>query len=94
VGSPLYRAGLDRDDEILTIDGDAITSLGQLEIVLQRHRPGDTVPVVFARRDGRMSGSITLEEDPRLEIVPIERTGRALSPAERTFREAWLKSRQ
>ncbi len=79
VGSPLYRAGLDRDDEILTIDGEAISSLSQLDIVLQRHRPGDTVAIVFARRDGRVSGSVTLEEDPRIEIVPVERTGRALS---------------
>jgi predicted metalloprotease with PDZ domain len=94
VGSPLYRAGLDRDDEILTIDGEAISSLSHLDIVLQRHRPGDTVPIVFARRDGRMSGSVTLEEDPRIEIVPVERTGRALSATERAFRDAWLKSRQ
>jgi predicted metalloprotease with PDZ domain len=94
VGSPLYRAGLDRDDEILTIDGEAMTSLSQVEAVLQRHRPGDVVPVVFARRDGRVNGSVTLEEDPRIEIVPVERTGRPLTAAERAFREAWLTSRQ
>jgi predicted metalloprotease with PDZ domain len=94
VGSPLYRAGLDRDDEILTLDGEAISSLSQLDVVLQRHRPGDTVAIVFANRAGRVSASVTLEEDPRIEIVPVERTGRALSSAERAFRDAWLKSRQ
>jgi predicted metalloprotease with PDZ domain len=93
VGSPLYRAGLDRDDEILSVDGEAIGSLNQLEIILQRHRPGDTIPIVFARRDGRVTGSVTLEEDPRIEIVPVERTGRQPTAAERAFREAWLTSR-
>ena len=94
VGSPLYRAGLDRDDEILTMDGEAITSFTQLEAVLQRHRPGDTVPIVFARRDGRVNGSVTFEEDPRTEIVPVELTGRPLSASERAFRDAWLTRRQ
>ncbi|RPH64262.1 MAG: M61 family peptidase [Acidobacteria bacterium] len=93
VGSPLYRAGLDRDDEILALDGEAISSSSQLEAVLQRHRPGDEVAVIFARRDGRVKGSVTLEEDPRIEIVPAERTGRPLTAAERTFRDAWLTSR-
>jgi predicted metalloprotease with PDZ domain len=93
VGSPLYRAGLDRDDEILSVDGEAISSLNQLEIILQRHRPGDTIPIVFARRDGRVTGSVMLEEDPRIEIVPVERTGRQPTSAERAFREAWLTSR-
>jgi predicted metalloprotease with PDZ domain len=92
VGSPLYRAGLDRDDVILMIDGESVASPNQLAAVLQRHRPGDVVAIVFSRRDGRVSGSVTLEEDPRIEIVPAERTGRALTSEERAFRDAWLTS--
>ena len=93
-GSPVYRAGLDQDDEIARIDGEIISSAGQLERVLQSHRPGDVVPVVFLRRGVRTNASLTLEEDPRLEVVPAERTGRALTDAERSFRAAWLNSRQ
>jgi predicted metalloprotease with PDZ domain len=93
-GSPLYRAGIDRDDEILSIDGEPLSSVGQLDAMLQRHRPGDAIAVVFVRRDGRVNGSVTLGEDPRLEIVPTERTGRPLTAAERAFRDAWLGSRQ
>jgi predicted metalloprotease with PDZ domain len=93
-GSPVYRAGLDQDDEIARIDGEIISSAGQLERVLQSHRPGDVVPVAFLRRGVRTNASLTLEEDPRLEVVPAERTGRALTDAERSFRAAWLNSRQ
>ena len=36
-GSPISRAGLDQDDEILMLDGETLASAGQLERVLQRH---------------------------------------------------------
>jgi predicted metalloprotease with PDZ domain len=93
-GSPLYRAGLDQDDEIATIAGEMISSAGQLERVLQRHRPGDVVPVVVLRRGIPTSTTLTFEEDPRLELALAERTGRSLTEAQRSFRAAWLDSRQ
>lgn len=93
-GSPIYHAGLDQDDEIVTIDGETISSAAQLDGVLQRHRAGDVVTVVFLRRGTRTSTSLTLEEDPRLQVVPAERAGRALTDAERSFRDAWLSTKQ
>jgi len=93
-GSPIYRAGLDQDDEIVMLDGEVMSSSAQLDRVLQRHQPGDRVPIIFLRRGTQTNGSLTLEEDPRLELVPTERTGRALTDAERAFRAAWLSSRQ
>jgi len=35
-----------------------------------------------------------LEEDPRIEIVPMEKIGGVLSDDQRRFRESWLSSRQ
>ena len=35
-----------------------------------------------------------LEEDPRLEIVPVEQTGGTLTPEQKQFRDAWLGSKQ
>jgi predicted metalloprotease with PDZ domain len=92
-GSPLFEAGLDQDDLLISLDGERISSVGRLGAVLDRHRPGDSLPVTFARRDGPGQGSITLEADPRLEIVSIESTGADLDEAERAFRDAWLGSR-
>ena len=93
-GSPIYRAGLDQDDEIVSLDGEPMASSPQLDRVLQRHKPGDSVPVVFLRRGARTTALLTLEADSHLEIVPVERTGRALTAAERSFRDAWLKTKQ
>jgi predicted metalloprotease with PDZ domain len=62
-----------------------------IEQVLGRLKPGAQVPIRFVRRGGeRVDQTITLEEDPRIEIVPIESAGGALSPDQRRFREAWL----
>jgi hypothetical protein len=36
--------------------------------------------------------TVTIGEDPRLLLVPVERTGRPLSAAEREFRQRWLGS--
>jgi hypothetical protein len=47
---------------------------------------------VFADHTGRArAANVTLVEDPRLEVVPIETTGAALTDAQRQFREHWLK---
>jgi predicted metalloprotease with PDZ domain len=62
--------------------------------VLQRRRPGDKIRVTIRHRGITEDVTITLEEDPRLQVVPVENTGRQLTPAERGFRDAWLGSKQ
>jgi predicted metalloprotease with PDZ domain len=90
-GTPLYQAGLDRDDLIEALDGQPVDSPHALDRLLARHAPGDAVPVRFRRRDGtRGSATLRLAADPRIEIVPVESGGGALGAAERAFREAWL----
>jgi predicted metalloprotease with PDZ domain len=92
-GSPLYKAGVAQDDLVVSLDG---TDLGQattVEAVLARHRPGATVALRFVRRGGeRVDTTITLEEDPRIEIVPIESAGGTLTGEQRRFRDAWLNA--
>lgn len=90
--SPLYRAGVEFEDQIVSLDGTDLTSMQALDAVLARHKPGDTVPIRFVRRSGEVvSASLTFDEDPRIEIVPVERAGGTLTPAQRRFRDAWLR---
>jgi predicted metalloprotease with PDZ domain len=93
VESPAYRAGIERDDVIVTLDGEALTDTRRLNAVLGRHAPGDVVPVTFLRRGRRVAASLTLEADPRQRIVPVESAGGTLTPAQRKFREEWLGSK-
>jgi hypothetical protein len=40
-----------------------------------------------------MNAVIGVIADPRLEIVPVEQAGQALTEAQRRFRDLWLRSR-
>jgi predicted metalloprotease with PDZ domain len=90
-GSPAYAAGLEQDDQVQQIDGAKIGSADAVTAILQRHKPGDRLEVVFADRSGAVkTASITLAEDPHQEVVAVESSGGTLTPAQQTFRAAWL----
>jgi predicted metalloprotease with PDZ domain len=94
-GSAFYRAGVDRDDLVVSIDGQAATTQDAVNQVLAKHEPGDQVPIRFVRRGGEtVDATLTLEEDKRFEIVPIEQTpGGTLTAEQKQYRDAWLSTR-
>jgi predicted metalloprotease with PDZ domain len=86
---PIYAAGIDEDDELQRVDGQRIGGAGDVAAALQRRKPGDTVPIVFVDRTGvARTATITLAEDPHVEVVPVD--AGALTAAQKTFRERWL----
>ena len=92
--SPVYRAGLDRDDLIVSIDGIPLTSQEAFAQVLRKHKPGEEVPIRFVRRSGEtVNGTLTLQPDPRYEIVPLEQAGETPTEAQKKFRDDWLGSK-
>ncbi|MFQ5746737.1 MAG: M61 family metallopeptidase [Gemmatimonadota bacterium] len=93
VGSPLYEAGVDRGDWIVSLDGRDLRRGADLDAVLGAHAPGDTVALVFEGRDGRHETSLVLAPDPALEVVTFEKAGREPTEAMLGFRRAWLASK-
>ena len=91
-GSPAYRAGIDRDDVIVSVGGTLVSSPEDVVRVVGGRKPGESVPVVFERRGTRVTGTLALVEDPRHEVVPAEDAGQVLTAAQRQFRDAWLSS--
>ena len=92
IDSPAYAAGLDLDNELKQMDGTRMSSPEDVTTVLRRHRPGDSIAVTFAERTGLVkTTSVTLREDPRVELLPVEATGAAPTPAQKTFRDQWLR---
>jgi len=88
---PAYAAGIEEDDELRSIDGQRINAAADLQAVLERHKPGDAVDVVFAGRSGvKTTTSVVLSEDPHVQVVPAEAAGLTLTTAQRAFRAAWL----
>ena len=93
-GWPIYTAGIEEDDEVQTVDGHKIGSDGDLASTLSRRKPGDRVTITFVDRAGvAKSSSITLGEDPHVEVVPEETAGGHVTSVQQQFRDRWLKSR-
>ena len=91
--SPAFAAGLEREDRVLSIGGTAVTTESTVREAIGRRKPGDEVSIVFERRGGeRVTSTLRLVADPRVDIVTLEETGKTLSPAQRSFRRAWLGS--
>ena len=92
--SPAYAAGLEQDDELKQVDGVAVRTYEDLAAALGRRKPADRVRVVYVDRSGsEKTTTVTLAEDPHVGVVAVERTGSALTPAQRAFRERWLAAR-
>ena len=86
---PIYASGIDEDDELQQADGRAIAGANDLATVLQRHKPGDRISIVFKDRTGvPKTTTVVLGEDPHIEVVAVEPTA-----AQRAFRDRWLSSR-
>jgi len=92
-GSPAYAAGLDDGDVIVSVGDRRIASADELANAIAGKKPGESVSVRFLRRSIPVDATLTLAEDPTLEIVPAESTGATLTPAQQQFRTAWLSSR-
>lgn len=74
--APARRAGLQRHDVIVAIDGKPVERLGQLQRLVAQHRPGDRVAVKAVRYGREMDFTIQLTE---AEIG--DRIARARRPA-------------
>lgn len=93
--TPAYAAGLDLGDEIRSLDGTRVNSPDSVAAIVRRHRPGEVLTVDFVDRAGQTHTSrLTLAEDPAFDLVTIESTGRALTPAQSALRAAWLGPRR
>jgi len=89
--TPAYRAGLDRDDQLRTLDGLKLSFPDDVASVLRKRKPGDTIEVEYVDRTGvQKTSKVVLTEDPAFALVTVESTGRAPSAAQVAFRAAWL----
>ncbi|HEY2804857.1 MAG TPA: hypothetical protein VGI92_03275 [Gemmatimonadales bacterium] len=92
IGTPLYDAGLDRGDHILTVDGRPFTGDSVWSSVRAEHHPGDVIPVEVESRGAHRTVRLTAIPDPRLEVVTNEDAGQPVTPEMLALRRAWLGS--
>lgn len=93
VGSPLYEAGLDVDDVILSVDGNAINNARDMQRLLAAHKPGDKVSVRYRSLGEVYESTVTLTENPELEVLTYEQADKEMTEEMKAFRESWLGSK-
>ncbi len=93
INTPWYTSGLDRKDRIFKIDGTPLTSSKDLDSIIARHKPGDSVPIEFEQRGTTRTATITFEEDPRIEVVAYEQAQFPVTDTIQQFRNSWLGKR-
>jgi len=90
IGSPLYKAGLDRGDQIIAIDRLKINNQGQWEHAMGRYEPGETAIIRFIQRGTERAAELTFDEDNELEVVTYEAADMEVSDAQLAFRHSWI----
>jgi predicted metalloprotease with PDZ domain len=92
-GSPLYDAGLDVDDKIISIDNQDIRTLSDLAAALDRLHPGNLVNIRYLHRNEDRTARITPQENPGFLVESFETAGLPVTPAITKFRQSWLGPR-
>jgi predicted metalloprotease with PDZ domain len=94
IGSGLYKAGIDRGDQLVMLDGKELKSTGDLDGVLRKHSPSDVVFVKVKTRGGvERTTQLILGEDPNVQVKPNDSVEKMVyTPAQKALREAWLAS--
>lgn len=86
-GSPVYDAGIESTDEILSIAGIRLSSVNDVDEILKKYAPGDEVEITFLRWGEQKSAMVILSEDASFKTAINENASRS----QQNKRAAWLK---
>lgn len=89
-GSPLYAAGVENGDRLLSIGRFEFEAEADWKDALDRLKPGEAATVRFVQRGLAREGKLTVGADPTLEIVRFEKADLKPTKAQLAFRERWL----
>ena len=90
IGSPLYLAGVDRQDVILELGGKSFHNKEELDDLLKDYAPGDTAQIKFEKNGVEQGVDLVFQANPTFEVVPFEHAEQSVTTEMLTFREEWL----
>jgi len=88
IGSPLYEAGIQSTDKILSIAGRTLVSGDEVGELIENRRPGQTVNIVYERWGEEKTVRVRLVANPNYKTELIRRPSRNA----RALRDAWFGS--
>ncbi|HWD90209.1 MAG TPA: PDZ domain-containing protein [Mucilaginibacter sp.] len=93
MGTPIYKAGLDVDDIILKADGKDVKDAQAFNDIVASKNIGDKITIHYKNRTGEHDTTITLEENPALEVITFEKAGKTPTKEQTDFRNNWLSTK-
>ena len=88
-GTAAYEAGIDIGDYILKIGDVDLTGSVNPDKILEKYKPGQSVPVTFEHKGLTKTSTLHLLENNSLEVAAAENT----SQDQLKFRNSWLSSK-
>jgi predicted metalloprotease with PDZ domain len=88
IGSPLYKAGLERSDQIVKLGRRAIRNTSEWTSALAQFKPGEDTTIEYIQRGEKLSTTITFIEDPKLNVETL--TDDELTASQKAFLFAWI----
>jgi predicted metalloprotease with PDZ domain len=93
MGTPIYKAGIDAGDILLKANGKELKDAQTFADVVAGKSIGDKITLAYKNRTGMHETTITLEENPTLEVVTFEKAGKEVTKDQQAFRDSWLSSK-
>jgi S1-C subfamily serine protease len=84
-GTPLYEAGLDMDDEIVSLNHEPIKNMEDIKRIVMAHKAGDVMEITYRHRNVQQSASLTVASSPLFTISSISEGSNK--------RDVWLGSK-
>ena len=89
-GSAAYTAGINKGDQILSIDNHVVSNRNSVRTILSNYKAGKTVTVKYSRHNKLRTAKIKLIKDPRYSISTFEKAGLEVAPEVLKKRKEWL----
>lgn len=90
IGTPLYDAGLDVDDQITMVNGVTIKKQIQVDSILAANEIGNNLQVDYLHRGEKKSTTVKLIENPAFTVVYFEKEGLVITAEMLAFRKKWF----
>ena len=91
--APAYTAGLDIEDIIVQLDGKPIKKQEEIYAIIDAHKPGDVISIVYKHRNKDQTAQVKLIENPYFSVESFESNGQPITAEIADFRKNWLGSK-
>lgn len=88
-GTPLYQAGLEKDDVLLDFDGQPLSTKAALDSLLANRKPGDEVSLRYVRLGREREQNVQLIANPSLRVNTAQKPSKQAI----RMRQDWLNSK-